>query len=369
MEAGKCAAGNGNKQDGEHHARSSGETGKHRSGDGCLTLSAQDKDAQHGTDNHDDHHDRSEIVARGLEHADGHSTGKDQVDHHNGEPLELIEVQRELHTHGEHENHQHHAGGELGHTGEVEFLLGIAKSDGNKGEEDGDGTCATGGIGLGEVDSSGSHAICTHDRGELEGTAHHVGESSDDDDAEQPAEQEEQATTGLADVLLDELGQRLAVVLHRGIQGAKVMYGTKEDAAHEHPQHNGQPAKSHGHDGARDRACAADRAELVRKCGECRDGREVLAVLHALGRSKGLPIDAPLIGQPASVPEIAAGENRRAHEHDYNSVHTILPSEVSPTLSISIKFDGPRLLSAARIWHGLTVYRQPALNNNYADNV
>ena len=57
----------------------------------------------------------------------------------------------------------------------------------------------------------------------------------DDDDAEQPAEQQEQATAGLADVLLDELSERLAVVLHRSVQSTKVVDGAKEDAADEAP--------------------------------------------------------------------------------------------------------------------------------------
>ena len=121
----------------------------------------------------------------------------------------------------------------------------------------------------------------------------HGGERSDDDEAEQPGEDQEQATAGLADVLLDELGKRLSVVLHRGVEGAKVMHGAKEDAADKDPQHDGDPAEGHGDDGALDRARAADRGELVREDREARGGREVLAVLHANRRGESLGIDAP----------------------------------------------------------------------------
>ena len=235
VETGESAAGNGDEQDREHHARGIAKAGEDRSGDGGLAVNAQDDDAEDSADNHDDHHDGSEVVARGLEHLDGHGTGKDQVDHDDGEPLELVQVNRELHTDGEHEDHEHHAGDELGSAGEVELLLSPTKGHGDEGEQDGDGASAASGIGLGEVDGTGGSARSVNDRGEHERLADHVGKSGDDDDAEQPAEQQEQATAGLADVLLDELSQGLAVVLHRSVQGAKVVNSAKEDAPEESP--------------------------------------------------------------------------------------------------------------------------------------
>ena len=273
VETGESAAGNGDKQDREHHARGIAKAGENRSSDGGLAVNAQDDDAEDSADDHDDHHDGSEVVARGLEHLDGHGTGKDKVDHDDGEPLELVQVNRELHTDGEHEDHEHHAGDELGSAGEVELLLSPTKGHGDEGEQDGDGASAASGIGLGEVDGTGGSARGVNDRGEHERLADHVGKSGDDDDAEQPAEQQEQATAGLADVLLDELSQGLAVVLHRSVQGAKVVNSAKEDAADEDPEHDGQPAEGHGDDRTRNRASTADRAELMRERGEGGDGR------------------------------------------------------------------------------------------------
>ena len=362
VETGESTASDGDEQDREHHAGGSGEAGEDRSGDSGLTVDAQDDDAEDSADDHDNHHDGSEVVTRGLEHLDGHSTSKDQVDHDDGEPLELIQVERELHTDGEHENHEDHAGDELGSAGEVELLLGPTKGDSDEGEQDGDGTSAAGGIGLGEVDGTGSSTRSVNGRGEHERLADHVGESGDDDDAEQPAEQQEQATAGLADVLFDELSERLAVVLHRSVQGTKVVDGTKEDAADEDPEHDGQPAKGHGDDRTRNRASTADRAELVRERGEGGDGREALAVLHALGRREGLFVNAPLVGQPSAIAQIAAGEHRRGHNHEQNSVHYISSSKKN---FLDIKNEGRRLRSTALIFisrplsYGLAVCANP----------
>ena len=362
METGESTTSDGDEQDREHHAGGSGEAGEDRSGDSGLTVDAQDDDAEDSADDHDDHHDGSEVVTRGLEHLDGHSASEDQVDHDDGEPLELIQVDRELHTDGEHENHEDHAGDELGSAGEVELLLGPTKGDSDEGEQDGDGTSAAGGIGLGEVDGTGSSTRSVNGRGEHERLADHVGEGGDDDDAEQPAEQQEQATAGLADVLLDELSERLAVVLHRSVQGTKVVDGAKEDAADEDPEHDRQPAKGHGDDRTRDRASTADRAELVRERGEGGDGREALAVLHALGRREGLFVNAPLVGQPSAIAQIAAGEHRRGHNHEQNSVHYISSSKKNFP---DIKNEGRRLRSTALIFisrplsYGLAVCANP----------
>ena len=207
METGESAASNRDKQDREHHAGGTREASEDRSGHRSLAVNTQDNDAEDSAGDHDDHHDGSEVVARGLEHLDGHSASEDQVDHDDSEPLELGQINRELHTSGEHENHEHHAGDELGSAGEVELLLGPTKGHGDEGEQDGDGASAAGGIGLGEVDGTGSSARSVNGRGEHERLADHVGEGGDDDDAEQPAEQQEQATAGLADVLLDELSE------------------------------------------------------------------------------------------------------------------------------------------------------------------
>ncbi len=202
----------------------------------------------------------------------------------------------------------------------LNLLARPAKDHGNEGEQDGDGTSAAGGIRTWQINGTGS--IRCHRKG----AGHHGGEGGDDDDAEQPAEQQEQATAGLADVLLDELSERLAVVLHRSVQGTKVVDGAEEDAADEHPEHDGQPAKGHGDDRTRNRASTADRAELVRERGEGGDGREVMPVLHAASGRERLAVNAPFVGQPSAIPQVTCGEHNRRDHHQHNPFCVSPPS-------------------------------------------
>ncbi len=109
----------------------------------------------------------------------------------------------------------------------------------------------------------------------VEGTGDHVCESSDNDAAEQPAEQQEQLAAGLADVLLDQHAHGLAVILDGSVQSAEVGDSTEEDAADQDPQQDGQPAESGSLDGTGDRACTCNGAELVCKHGPAIGGNVV----------------------------------------------------------------------------------------------
>ena len=193
--------------------------------------------------------------------------------------------------------------------------VGHLTSDGDEGEEDRDRA--------GRAARVGGRAV--HDarrvEGGLERARDHVDEGGDHDDGEQPAEQQEELAARAADVLLDELCERLAVVLDARVQRAEVVHGAEEDAAHEHPQQHRQPAEHHGRDGARDGARAADGAELVREGREARGRREVLVVLEALGGGEGARVDAPALGQPAPVEHVAGHEHHGGHEHDDDSGH------------------------------------------------
>lgn len=41
-------------------------------------LTPEDDDTEDSANDHDDHHDGSEVVTRGLEHLDGHSASEDR---------------------------------------------------------------------------------------------------------------------------------------------------------------------------------------------------------------------------------------------------------------------------------------------------
>ena len=320
METGERAARDGDEQDREHHAGGGGKAREHRGGDGGLALGAEHHDAEDGAHDHDDHHDGSQVVARLLESLDGHGTGEHQVHHDDCNPTIKIEVDGELHAKREHGDHEDDACGELLGAREVELATSPTEGHGDEGEQDRDRARATGGIGLGKIDRAGSVGR------ELEGAGDHGGERRDHNQAEQPAEQQEQATPRAADVLLDELGEGLAVVLHRGVQRAEIVHRAKEDATHEHPQHDRKPTERHGDDGARDGTRATDRAELVREDGEGGRRREVLAILHAARRREGITVDAPFTREPPSVTQVTCGQNCRGNHHQYDSVHGSSPS-------------------------------------------
>ena len=56
-----------------------------------------------------------------------------------------------------------------------------------------------------------------------EGSCHHVGEGSDDQQGEQPAEQHEQPAAGLSDVFLNHHADGFSFIFHRGIQRAEIL--------------------------------------------------------------------------------------------------------------------------------------------------
>ena len=202
----------------------------HRCGHGGPAVHTHNEDAYDSTGDHRDHHDGREIVSWLLEHLDGYGTGKHEIDHYDGNPAATAQVQRKRHAERKHEGNKHDRKGKLPCSGELEPAARPAKRDGDKGKENRDRTCGTGRIGLGDVDGT------RLTNGRFEGARNHRGEGSDNDATKEPDEEQKQTAPRSAYILLDEQPQGLSVVLDRGVQGAKVMYGAKEHAADDHPQ-------------------------------------------------------------------------------------------------------------------------------------
>ena len=198
-------------------------------------------------------------------------------------------------------------------TGEVELLLDQAEDHGEDHEHDGDHAGSA--VGLGSVHQSAVGAVG------IEGAGDHVCKGSDDDAAEQPAEQQEQFAAGLADVLLDQHAHALAVILDRSVQSAEVGDGTEEDAAQQDPQQNRQPAEGSSLDGTGDRTCTCNGAELVCKNSPAVGGNIVPAVLMDNSRGLSGGVDAPLVCQPASVEHISAEQTHGRDQNDDQRVH------------------------------------------------
>ena len=166
-----------------------------------MALYAKNKDADNCTNNHDDHHDGSEIVARLLECLNRHSDSKQQINRDNCKPAKLGQIDRNLHANGKHKHEEHDSQYELFPAFKLEATVNPTKQDGNKGKENRDSTCGSTGVGLGYINGS---FRCVYS---LEGICHHIDKSSDNNNGEQPAEQQEQTTASTANVLLNKLSK------------------------------------------------------------------------------------------------------------------------------------------------------------------
>ena len=120
-------------------------------------------------------------------------------------------------------------------------------------EEQGDTSCCTVySCIFGKCLYSVCHYIC------VECICHHIGKCRDNDQAEQPAESEEQLTSCFSDIFLDQKSHGFTVVLHTCIQRTEVCNSTEEDTSKDDPQKNRQPSECSRLDCSGDRACACD---------------------------------------------------------------------------------------------------------------
>ena len=295
VEAGNGTAGHGNEQDGEHGAQLCVvEAGEHRQvHDGVV-----DNQAQNGTYDHSHEHEGGHVVTGLLQQPHGQHGSEEDVHKGDVAPGSLAQDHRSVDAHHKGQHDEHDADDVFLPAAEVELVLQQAKDHGEHHEHDGDHAGSA--VGL-----SSFHQSTVSPKG-VEGACDHVGKGSDDDAAEQPAEQQEQLAAGLADVLLNQHTHGLAVVLDGSIQRAEVGHSTKEDATDQDPQQNGQPAECGSLDGTGDRAGTCDGAELMGKNGPAVGGDVVAAVLVDDCGGLSLGVDAPLVCQPASIEGVSS---------------------------------------------------------------
>ena len=165
-------------------------------------------------------------------------------------------------------------------------------------------------------------------RGE-EGAGHHVHEGGDDQDQHQQREHDEQLLGALAHGGLDDLTHGLAVIADRCEQGAEILQAAEEDTAKDAPQEYRHPAEHGGLDRPVDGARAGDGREVMshKDSGRCCD--VVHAVLHGLGGSLPLRVDAPLFGEPAAVGHVAHDQYGDRRENDQQCAHFTIPFDCS----------------------------------------
>ena len=155
----------------------------------------------------------------------------------------------------------------------------------------------------------------------VEGAGHDVHEGGHHQDGEEPAEEQEELLTRLADVGLNDIADGAPLVLHRGVHGGEVLDGAEEDAAQQDPQQHRHPAEDRGLDGAVDGGGAGDGGELVAEDHVGVRRNIVHAVLQLVGRRLGLGVDAPGPGQIAAVDEIGRQQYDNGDDQNHQPVH------------------------------------------------
>ena len=146
-------------------------------------------------------------------------------------------------------------------------------------------------------------------------------ERGHDQDQGQVREDEEQALGLLADAGLNNGADGLTVIANGCKQCAVVMHTAEEDAADEDPQQHRDPAEHSGLDRAVDRAGARDGGEVMSHQDRGLCGAVVHAVFQLVSRGRAGRVDAPLLGQPSAVENVAQGENDNANNQNYSSIH------------------------------------------------
>ena len=315
MEAGDRTAGNRDEQDGEHGAEllivEAGENGQVHGGVG-------DQQADNRTGDHSAEHEGGHVVTGLFQQPHGQDRRKEDVDEGDVAPGSLAQDDGAVHTDHEGQHDKGDADDGLFPAGEVELLLDQAEDDGEHHEHDGDH--ARRAVGKGGLD------LCAVSVKGVEGAGNHVCKSSNDDAAEQPAEQQEQLAARLADVLLDQQAHGLAVILDGGVQRTEVGDSAEENAADQDPQQDRQPAERGSLDGTGDRACTCDGGELVGEYRPAVGGNVVFAILQPHSRSLGVGVDTPGLGEPAAISGVRTYQDNRGNQNDYKRIHYMNPS-------------------------------------------
>ena len=220
MEAGNGTAGDGDEQDWEQilAADREGREGRH------IQRRLGDEDTDDAAGDHHEQQEGADVVARLFQEPHGHDGSKENISEDDVQPGHAVQVNRQVYADIEHGNQEDDGDGEAYFFTGIELLDEQAKGNGDEDEQHGNGcSCRIG-----------------QDQGTILGKAverrsDDIAESGDDQQAEDPAEEQEQAAARRADVLFDEDAHGFAVILHGCVEGCEVLDGTEEDAANHKP--------------------------------------------------------------------------------------------------------------------------------------
>ena len=155
----------------------------------------------------------------------------------------------------------------------------------------------------------------------VKGICHHVGKCGDNNQAEQPAEAEEQLPACSSDVLFNEKPHGFSVILYAGIQRSEVSHSSEENTSQYNPKKNRQPSECSRLDRTCDRAGSRDGRKLMGKYSPSVCRHIVLSVVTYNGGGFGTGVYSPFFRQPAAVQSIGGYEAYSGDQYDYKCVH------------------------------------------------
>ena len=300
METGDSAAGDRHKKHREEVQAFDFKAHKSRH----VEFRVLNKHTDHATQNHADQKEHAQVVARLLQKPHRHHSGAEEVGEDHVAPGDRVGVNRIGDADPKHQKHEDDADDELFGAGGLSVLEIQTEGDRHKHVENGDG----GGCRV-------RHDLSALRSETIEGIGHDVAEGGNHKQREEPAEKQEQLTTGAADVLFNHHAHRLAAVFHGGIQGGEVLNGAKENAAENHPKRGGKPAEHRGDDRAGDGARARDGCELVGENGPLACGHVVVAVVFQLGRRLSVGVHAPSVFKPPGIKPVTDKQRHDRTSH------------------------------------------------------
>ena len=306
MEARDSAAGNRDEEDREERLSLDleGDEGGH------FDDGIGDEHAEDGARDHAEEQEDAQVVTRLHQEPHGQDGGDEAVGKDDVAPNRRIEIERIRNADGEHGDDERDGDEKLHRARGIHAADEEPEAHRHEDVEHRDRSRRR--IWYGEAAVLGEAVERVRDD---------VGKGCDDEQREEPAKQQEEATPRLADVLLNEHAHRAPFVAHRRIERTEILHRAKEDAADEQPEERRKPAEHGGDDGARDRACARDGGKLMRKDGEARGRRVVLPILESLRRRRSGFIDAPRFHEPPTIEGVGGEKDNDGAPDKHQCIH------------------------------------------------
>lgn len=220
VEARHSTAGDGDEEDREEILAADGEgrEGRH------VQRRLRDEDADDAAGDHHQEQESADVVTRLFEEPHRHDRREEDVGEDDVEPGHAVEVNRQVDAHIEHGDQEDDGNDEADLFTGIEFLDEQAEGNGDEDEEHGNRSRC--GI------RQDHRAVLGK---AVEGRGDDIAEGSDNEEAEDPAEKQEETAARRTDVLFDEDAHGFAVILHGCIKSGEVLDGTEEDAADHEP--------------------------------------------------------------------------------------------------------------------------------------